>query len=202
MLHWACWTAAAMAETQLTFDNSQRTLGIRVRETILTPGNGLVGNLSLKVQGQLNTRTGKLEYHGRLCKFVTGAARQRNLHAFKTKLRVGPMLKFDSNTDDIVGGLLLKKHQQLGSALDAWLKVGATVEMNTRTHKAEGTGHVRLSKSIYNFTERQDVRLSVGYRGVVDEQGNFKGDAYGQLRENNWSLNTDFQGYVGVRYDL
>lgn len=31
---------------------------------------------------------GKLEYHGRLCKFVTGAARQRNLHAFKTKLRV------------------------------------------------------------------------------------------------------------------
>ena len=41
--------------------------------------------------------------------------------------------------------------------------------------QAEGTGHVRLSKSIYNFTERQDVRLSVGYRGVVDEQGNFKG---------------------------
>ncbi len=40
LLHWACWTAAAMAETQLTFDNSQRTLGIRVRETILTPGNG------------------------------------------------------------------------------------------------------------------------------------------------------------------
>lgn len=29
-----------MAETQLTFDNSQRTLGIRIRETILTPGSG------------------------------------------------------------------------------------------------------------------------------------------------------------------
>ena len=46
------------------------------------------------------------------------------------------MLKFDSKTDDIVGGLLLKKHQQLGGALDTWLKVAATAEMNTRTHKA------------------------------------------------------------------
>ena len=25
---------------------------------------------------------------------------------------------------------------------------------------------------------------------------------YGQLRENNWSLCTDFKGYVGARYDL
>jgi len=27
-------------------------------------------------------------------------------------------------------------------------------------------------------------------------------DYYGQVRENNWSLNTDFHGYVGMRYDL
>lgn len=27
-------------------------------------------------------------------------------------------------------------------------------------------------------------------------------DYYGQVRENNWSLNTDFRGYVGLRYDL
>jgi len=186
----------------LTFDNSQRTLGIRIRETILTPGSGLLGNLSLKIQGQLNTRTGKLDYHGRLCKFLTGAVRRRSIYAAKTKLRLGPMLKFDSATDDIVGGLLLKKHMPVGGSLDMWLKLAATVEMNSRTHKSEGTGHVRLSKSIYNFTERQDVRMSVGYRCNMDEQGNFKGDAYGQLRENNWSLNTDFQGYIGVRYDL
>jgi hypothetical protein len=38
-----------------------------------------------------------------------------------------------------------------------------------------GRGHVRLSKSIYNFTERQDVRLAVGYRGTVDDKGNVKG---------------------------
>ena len=113
-----------------------------------------------------------------------------------------------------------------------------------------GRGHVRLSKSIYNFTERQDVRLAVGYRGTMDDKGNVKGvrlpqallvsrsysvvsatnarsnlqsctsgwplhvvlralqlsvgiscrvlllllqDYYGQLRENNWALHTDFK---------
>lgn len=38
-----------------------------------------------------------------------------------------------------------------------------------------GHGHVRLSKSFYNFTERQDVRLAVGYRGTVNDKGDFKG---------------------------
>ena len=27
-------------------------------------------------------------------------------------------------------------------------------------------------------------------------------DYYAQLRENNWSLYTDFKGFVGARYDL
>lgn len=191
-----------MAETQLTFDNSQRTLGLRVRETIVTPGTGLLGNLKLLVRAQLNTRTGKLDYSGQLCKFVTGTVRRRSTYAAKSKLRIGPMLKFDSKTDDIIGGLLVKKHTPVGGGLDVWLKIAASAEMNSRTHKAEGFGHVRLSKSIYNFTDRQDVRLSVGYRGRVDEKGTICGDAYGQLRENNWSLNTDFQGFIGVRYDL
>lgn len=30
----------------------------------------------------------------------------------------------------------------------------------------------------------------------------FLQDYYGQLRENNWSLYTDFKGFVGARYDL
>ena len=30
----------------------------------------------------------------------------------------------------------------------------------------------------------------------------FLQEYYGQLRENNWSLCTDFKGYVGARYDL
>lgn len=46
-------------ETQLLFYNTRKNLGIRFRETILTPGSGILGNLALKVQGVLNTRTGE-----------------------------------------------------------------------------------------------------------------------------------------------
>lgn len=189
-------------ETQLVYDNNRKSLGLRVRETILTPGNGILGNLALKVHGVLNTRTGQLDYNGSLTKFLTGAVRRRNIYLAKTKLRIGPMVSFDSKHDDIVGGLLLKKHTAIGSNFYLWLKIAASAEVNTRTKKPVGHGHVRLSKSFYNFTERQDVRMAVGYRGTVDDKGNFKGDYYGQVRENNWSLNTDFRGYVGLRYDL
>lgn len=46
-------------ETQLVYDTTRKSLGLRVRETILTQGNGILGNLALKVHGVLNTRTGK-----------------------------------------------------------------------------------------------------------------------------------------------
>lgn len=46
-----------------------------------------------------------------------------------------------------------------------------------------GHGHVRLSKSFYNFTERQDVRMAVGYRGTVDDKGNFKGVSNSRCRQ-------------------
>jgi hypothetical protein len=189
-------------ETQLVYDTTRKSLGLRVRETILTQGNGILGNLALKVHGVLNTRTGQLDYNGSLTKFLTGAVRRRNIYVAKAKLRIGPMVSFDSKTDDIVGGLLLKKHTAIGNNFDLWLKIAASAEVNTRTKQPLGRGHVRLSKSIYNFTERQDVRLAVGYRGTMDDKGNVKGDYYGQLRENNWALHTDFKGYMGLRYDL
>jgi hypothetical protein len=51
-------------ETQLVYDTTRKSLGLRVRETILTQGNGILGNLALKVHGVLNTRTGEcLQVH-------------------------------------------------------------------------------------------------------------------------------------------
>ena len=169
-------------ETQLVYDTTRKSLGLRVRETILTQGNGILGNLALKVHGVLNTRTGEhlqprccgqqlrlhvfcvsgtscaclrrkrarqrptlhrhrerltfagqLDYNGSLTKFLTGAVRRRNIYVAKTKLRIGPMVSFDSKTDDIVGGLLLKKHTAIGSNFDLWLKIAASAEVNTRT---------------------------------------------------------------------
>lgn len=189
-------------ETQLVYDNKGKSLGIRLREKVLTSDSGLLGNLALTVRGLLNTRTGQLDWNGSLCKYVTGTAQRQPLLTAKQKLRVGPLLSFDSKHDDIVGGLAVKKHTVISKSMNLWLKTAAIAEVNTRTKKPVGHGHVRLSKSIYNFTAQQDVRLAVGYRGTVDDKGTLKGDYYGQIRENNWSLNTDFRGFVGLRYDL
>lgn len=59
--------------------------------------------------------------------------RRRNIYLAKTKLRIGPMISFDSKYDDIVGGLLLKKHTAIGSNFDLWLKIATSAEVNTRT---------------------------------------------------------------------
>lgn len=37
---------------------------------------------------------------------------------------------------------------------------------------------MRLSKAIYNFTDTQDLRLAVGYRGKVNEKGTVRGVRY------------------------
>lgn len=79
------------------------------------------------------TFTGQLDYNGSLTKFLTGAVRRRNIYVAKTKLRIGPMVSFDSKTDDIVGGLLLKKHTAIGNNFDLWLKIAASAEVNTCT---------------------------------------------------------------------
>ena len=90
------------------------------------PGRVLIGTRVLLLAGQL-------DYNGSLAKFLTGAVRRRNIYVAKTKLRIGPMVSFDSKTDDIVGGLLLKKHTAIGSNFDLWLKIAASAEVNTRT---------------------------------------------------------------------
>ncbi len=87
-----------------------------------------------------------------------------------------------------------------------------------------------MSKSIFNFTDTQDVRILGGYRATVDRNGDWTGvrvskvypafpllmpsavaeltlpacpvqTPYAQLRENNWSLNTDFKSWL-IKYDL
>jgi len=44
--------------------------------------------------------------------------------------------------------------------------------------------------------------LSYTARACKTSGAMFLQDYYGQLRENNWSLYTDFKGFVGARYDL
>lgn len=54
---------------------------------------------------------------------------------------------------------------------------------------------MELSQKIFNFTEDQDLRLQLGY-DLANKQ------PYGQIRENNWTLNTNFRNTWSISYDL
>lgn len=54
---------------------------------------------------------------------------------------------------------------------------------------------LELSQKIFNFTEDQDLRLQLGY-DLANKQ------PYGQIRENNWTLNTNFRDTWSISYDL
>jgi len=54
---------------------------------------------------------------------------------------------------------------------------------------------VELSQKVFNFTEDQDVKVKLGYDVATRKP-------YGQIRENNWTLNTDFRKKFSLNYDL
>ncbi|KAK9830477.1 hypothetical protein WJX72_011951 [[Myrmecia] bisecta] len=187
-------------ETQLTFDNQRRSLGLFFKEKFVTDSN-----LMLKVKGVIDTKTGQIDYAGSLRKFFYSKTPptpgQRIVVADRKRVKVGAGLSYISGTEDVLCGLTVKKQFQLGEG-ENWATFKAQADYNTQTQKMVGLGRAQFSKAIYNFTDTQDLRLRLGYKAHVTQEGVVTGEPYGQLRENNWSLNTDFKGHWSVRYDL
>ena len=55
---------------------------------------------------------------------------------------------------------------------------------------------MELTQKIFNFQEDQDLKLRLGFNAGAGAI------LYGQIRENNWTFNTDFKDRWDVRYDL
>lgn len=84
--------------------------------------------------------------------------------------------------------------------------------------QAVAHGRAQVTKTMYNFTSEQDLKLSVGYRAQVSDSGDIHGvrgltascsvthvyhqEFFGELRENAWRVVTDFEGKWLVKYDL
>ncbi|XP_027354412.1 outer envelope pore protein 21, chloroplastic isoform X1 [Abrus precatorius] len=73
------------------------------------------------------------------------------------------------------------------------IKGGCDVDKEFKERKSRGAAE--FSWSIFNFQKDQDVRLRLGYE--IFEQV-----PYLQIRENNWTFNTDYKGRWNVRFDL
>ncbi|DBA68630.1 TPA: hypothetical protein ACH3X2_013568 [Trebouxia sp. C0005] len=186
-------------ETQLTFDSKAKQLNLAFKERFVTDSN-----FQLKITGGINTKTGAVEYQGFLGKFFLAKPRSSSgysLAADKKQLRIGAGVHYDSVSEQYQVGVTARKNFQLGSS-ETWLKLSQDALYNPQTQKPSGVGTAQLSKSIFNFTDTQDVRLLVGCNAVINHKGDVVKAPYGQIRENNWSLNTTLKNDWSIRYDL
>lgn len=189
-------------ETQLASDSSLSGLDLLFKEQLVTDQN-----IVLKLSGVFSTVAGLREYTGTLRKFFSRGTGTRSVRSHYKKekgaFRLGAGVSYASNLqqDQIKCQLSARKQFQVKSP-DCWLKILTTADYDAKTQEVTGIGCLQLTKAIYNFTDTQDIRLRVGYEAFVDAKGNVSGKPFGQIRENNWSFNTNFNNWWGIRYDL
>lgn len=75
------------------------------------------------------------------------------------------------------------------------LGIRGGVSYGIKRQAAEIEGTIELTHKVFNFQEDQDLRLRLGYDVATRKP-------YANLRENNWSFQTDFQRSWSVCYDL
>jgi hypothetical protein len=113
--------------------------------------------------------------------------------AFLSRVDMG--LSYATTQDDVTYGISGKKSFELTDDGLTTLDVKGGVSMGSRSRGADVDARVELTQKIFNFQEDQDLKLRVG----VDLSSR---KVYGQIRENNWTFNTDFKEKWDVRYDL
>ena len=113
--------------------------------------------------------------------------------AFLSRVDMG--LSYATTQDDVQYGVAGKKSFELTDDWLTTLDIKGGMTMGSRARGAEFDGRVELTQKIFNFQEDQDLKLRLGFN--VGERS-----FYGQIRENNWTFNTDFKDRWDVRYDL
>jgi hypothetical protein len=170
-------------ETRLHFDNKSRGLTLHAKEHFVSDDN-----VVLTVQGKLDTSTGGLE--GKVAlrkKFFPEAS-----NPWYTRADLGA--SYESTTDEILYGVDAKKCFELSPDGLLTLDTKAGLQMSA-SRKKVWKGKVELSQKIFNFTEDQDLKIKLGYDIA-------RRTPYGQFRENNWTLDTDFRSKWSINYDL
>lgn len=85
----------------------------------------------------------------------------------------------------------LKKNPQVlkrFDSLDSWVSFKANAEYNPATSQVAGSGNVRLKLYKYNLTDRQDLKLSIGYDLSATLGGGLRRAPFFKLEENNWGV--------------
>ena len=158
-------------ETRLHFDNKSRTLGIFAKEHFVSDDN-----VVLTVQGKLDTSSGQAEGKIALKKKFFPEATNR----WYSRADIGA--QYETTTDEVLYGVDARRCFELSPDGLLTLDTKAGLQMSASRRKV-WKGKVELTQKIFNFTEDQDLKIKIGYDIA-------KRSPYGQLRENNWSLDT------------
>ena len=168
-------------ETSLRFDSNGKSLRLFAKEKFSNDDNYV-----LTVSGSLDTKDGRVE---------SRAYVRKKFFPEAVLYRVDMGLSYATTADDVKYGIAGKKSFELTDDGLTTLDVKGGVTMGSKARHAEVSGAVELTQKIFNFQEDQDLKLRLGYDLA-------KQKLYGQIRENNWTFNTDFKDRWDVRYDL
>ncbi len=140
-----------------------------------------------QVSGSLDTRDGRVE---------SRAYVRKKFFPSSVLSRVDMGLSYATTQDDVKYGVAGKRTFELDhdGLLTLDVKGGCMVGSKGFS-RPDVAGSVELTKKIFNFVEDQDLKLRLGYD--LCERG-----FYGQIRENNWTFNTNFRDKWDVKYDL
>ena len=198
-------------ETSLTLDNKQRNLNVLFKQRFEHSSD-----VQLKVKGVLNTVTAGGQFWGKLNKFLRlGDLKYNSSDAFRpdTRLRLGLGAKASSVTEDVflsVNGkkkFTIQSQQAVQKGLPilknyTQLTLAATYDYNMRNEIWGGEAHASVSHAIFKFVDNQDVRVTVGVRGRINQTGLADYEPYLRVQENCWSILTNLKGDWRLTYDL
>ena len=173
-------------ETSLKIDSKTRRSCIFVKQRFTNSEN-----YCLTLSGTVDLQNAKCKGNA----YVRKKFFPSDLNPIVSRIDCG--VNYDTETDDVVYKLRGKKSFDITQDGLTTLDVKGGVDFGLTSSTPKMDGKIELSKTLFNFQPDQDLRMKIGFDAQTKR-------FYGQIRENNWSINADFSKNKSwnFQYDL
>jgi len=172
-------------ETSLKIDSKTRRSCIFVKQRFTNSEN-----YCLTLSGNIDLQNAKCKANA----YVRKKFFPSDLNPIVSRIDCG--VNYDTETDDVIYKLRGKKSFDITSDGLTTLDVKGGVDLSITSSTPKMDAKIELSKTLFNFQPDQDLNMKIGFNAQTKR-------FYGQIRENNWSINTDFsRNRWNFQYDL
>ena len=172
-------------ETSLKIDSKTRRSCIFVKQRFTNSEN-----YCLTLSGNIDLQNAKCKANA----YVRKKFYPTDLNPIVSRIDCG--VNYDTETDDVIYKLRGKKSFDITSDGLTTLDVKGGVDLSITSSTPKMDAKIELSKTLFNFQPDQDLNMKIGFNAQTKR-------FYGQIRENNWSINTDFsRNRWNFQYDL